>query len=357
MKILFTFYVPSGGVETLNRMRCAALRNRGIETHLLYLQSGAGLQNISQIPTHVSNDDKAIAAMLQRENFDLVVVCSDYSLLERLRILGYNGPIIYEAQGLGQRKQAEETLTAGAPYISYHCKAALYPPTSHLIELFRSVLPGVRQYCFTNPLDTGQFSYRALPVSPHPAIGWVGRIEVNKNWRTFLELGYWLSQQVPGLQLWLFEDANLFDAAERSDFERLLPELNLTHRTTRFSNVPHSQMADVYSRIGDSGGFLCSTSILEGFGYAVAEAMSCRCPVLTTDSDGVRSFVTHDVTGKFYSLTDVPGAIGQAIELMRNVPLREAIRNNAEQHVRTQFSMTAYADRFIQMLREIGLAI
>lgn len=40
MKVLFTFFNPSGGMETLNRVRCAALTARGIECHMLYTHNG-----------------------------------------------------------------------------------------------------------------------------------------------------------------------------------------------------------------------------------------------------------------------------------------------------------------------------
>lgn len=38
-----------------------------------------------------------------------------------------------------------------------------------------------------------------------------------------------------------------------------------------FSNVSNEHMADYFSMIGDSGVFLCSTSKVEGFGYAIVE--------------------------------------------------------------------------------------
>jgi glycosyltransferase involved in cell wall biosynthesis len=355
MKLLFTYIVPSGGMETLNRIRCQALQNRGILCHLLYGTGGAGLQNLIGIPTHVTDTDEAIYHLLHTEHFDAVIVNSNFVMMERIRRFGYAGPVIYEVQGLGQRAQAIQTLSDALPFIYSHCNAALYPPTSHLIELFQSMLPGLKQYCFPNIFDSDAFTYRQHPVNPFPILGWVGRIEANKNWKAFLEIGYWMIHFNPNIRLWIFEDANIYIHEERVAFEEMLQQLNLMPHLSMISNLPHQQMADYLSMIGDSGGFLCSTSILEGFGYAVAEAMSCRCPVLTTDSDGVRILIAHDQTGKFYPQGIIQEAVNQGKELMNDSDLRQNIRDHAQQHIRNSFSPEQYCQNFTNMLHELGV--
>lgn len=120
-----------------------------------------------------------------------------------------------------------------------------------------------------------------------------------------------------------------------------------------YSNIPHEQMADYMSIIGDSGGLLLSTSILEGFGYAVAEAMLCRCPVLTTDSDGVRRLVINNHTGKIYTRGQLDEAVVAALSLMDDQALRARIRMNGEWHIRTNLSSELYADRFLQMYHQL----
>jgi glycosyltransferase involved in cell wall biosynthesis len=108
-------------------------------------------------------------------------------------------------------------------------------------------------------------------------------------------------------------------------------------------------MADYFSMIGDSGGLYLSTSKVEGFGYAVIEAMSCRCPVLSSDSDGVKAFITHDHTGKFYGNGNIGSAVNQALELVNNLELRNQIISNALSHL-SIFSLEAYALEFIKIL-------
>ena len=103
-------------------------------------------------------------------------------------------------------------------------------------------------------------------------------------------------------------------------------------------DVPNNEMANYFSMIGESGGFLCSTSKVEGAPYSLLEAMSCKCPVLTTDSDGVKSSIIHNQTGKYYTLGNVDEAVKEAKELIVDSQLREYIRINALQHVKINFS-------------------
>lgn len=355
MKLLFSYYLPSGGVETLHRIRAENLKRQGIECHLHYQRMAAGVQNISGIPTFITNVDEELYQLLHKERYDAIFVSSDFMMIERMRGWSFHGPLIYEVQGLGQREQAIQTLTTASPYLKHYCTAALYPQTQHLSELFQSMFPDLRQFSIANFLDTRQFYHRPLERLPYPVIGWVGRIEKNKNWRDFVEIGFQLRQRVPNLKLWMFEDAHLYEPEEKAAFEQKIVELGLTPHIIRHSNIPHRKMPELYSMIGDSGGFLLSTSILEGFGYAVSEAMSCRCPALSTDSDGVRSFIAHNATGKFYPIGNIEEAVNQALQLMYDTPLRDQIRNQGAAQIHIHFNPELYCIRFINLLRELGL--
>lgn len=351
--MLFTFYVPSGGVETLNRLRCIALQKHGIEGHLLYLHWGAGQQNIHNIPTHITSDNSKISALLHDHNYDAIIVTSDCSMLQRLRSLGYQGPLLFEAQGLGTLEQARTTVTEATPFLKSYCNAVLIPPTSHLIELFINLCPWLHRFIISNMLDISSFTHVTTKSPPYPAIAWVGRLEANKNWSEFLDISYQLLQIQPNIGIWMFQDVNLFEERERHEFTIKVKQLQLDTVIGFFSNIPHCEMPRYYSMVGDSGGFLLSTSILEGFGYAVAEAMSCKCPVLSTDSDGVRSFITHNTTGKFYPRGNIAKAVEEGIELMRNEPLRHLIRTQGQEHMATHFSPDQYVFSFRQMMNAL----
>lgn len=350
MKVLFTFYVPSGGVETLNRLRCVALRTQGIEGHVLYLQSGYGLGNTqaANIPVMVAPGDDELLRQLPQ--YDAIITTSDYLLPGRLRRLGYTKPIIFEIQGLGTREQAMQMLQEGSGEILRHCQASLMPPTPHLVELASIYYPTLPNYIFPNLLDTQHFHYKSQPKYPVPIIGWVGRLEPNKNWELFLEISASLIRRRPKAEIWMFMDYELPSDEIKNAFWQYINVLGLQSRVKLFPNTPNREMPFYLSRIGDSGGLMISTSKLEGFGYAVAEALACRCPVLSTDSEGVRFFIKNNETGKFFRYPRLNEAVTEAMELMDHTALRERIRTQGQQHINQWMSPQQYASSFKQML-------
>ncbi|WP_028547022.1 glycosyltransferase family 4 protein [Paenibacillus taiwanensis] len=356
MNVLFTFFVPSGGIETLNRLRCQTLLRGGIQGHLLYTQHGAGIQNnVSHIPTFITNQDDQLESLITKYQYKAIFVSSDYLMLRRIRTLGYIGPLIFEAQGLGMHAAAEKTMLEALPFLREYANGVLLPATSHLIELFEHYCPWLPRFSFPNVIDTSTFHYEARHPLPYPVIAWVGRLEANKNWLHFLEISWSLTKLIPALQLWMFTDPNI--AEDRKPFEHMIDKLGLRNKLTIFHNVPHAEMMVYLSMVGDSGGLLLSTSILEGFGYAVAEAMCCRCPVLSTDSDGVRAFIIHNQTGLYYRHGHIQQAVQEAIRLMTDQRLRATIREAGVTHIQSHFSPDLYLKQFTSMLAQLPLHI
>jgi glycosyltransferase involved in cell wall biosynthesis len=356
IKVLFTFYVPSGGVETLNRQRCKVLSQDGIECHLLYYQKGTGMQNLhGDIPVFMTSSEEDIKNLVNTHRYDAIVVSSDYLMLARLRMLGYPGMLIYESQGFGPHEEAMFIVAAATPYLQKFANAVLLPTTTHLVELFSSMCPWLDRYVFPNVLDTSVFHYVPNTSPASPVIAWIGRLEPNKNWRHFLDISYWMLQNRADLRIWMFYDDTLSQPEDRVQFENMITQLGMSSIVERFKNVPHANMPHYYSMIGDSGGYLLSTSLVEGFGYAVAEAMACRCPVLSSDSDGVRTFIDHNVTGKFYAQGNIMQAVLEGLDLMNNVPHRQSIRQKGLERIVNLLAPDKYVQSFRQMMDALGV--
>ncbi|MFS0840008.1 glycosyltransferase family 4 protein [Paenibacillus sp. 1P03SA] len=355
MKLLFVFYIPSGGMETLNRQRVIALKKIGISCSLLYLHKGTGMQNLDGVPVYVTKDEREITEIVNRERFEAVIISTVAELILPLRSSGYKGKIIYEAQGLGSVEEAEFILKRIAPLLLLHADAVLYPRTPHLMRIFETYYTRMKRFSFHNCIDMESFRFESHPVAPVPVIGWVGRIEPNKNWRSLLEVGRLFRMRGRRVEIRMYVDNTL--GSEEEEFRKLVADYRLWSCLTVVPNLPHQEMARQYSIIGDSGGVLLSTSRVEGFGYAVLEAMCCRCPVVSTDSDGVRSFIADRVTGRFYPHDDHEEAFRQISELMDNVPLREEIRFRACRHAAEQFSPGLYAGQFSHMLGMLGIGL
>lgn len=355
MKILFVFYVPSGGVETLNRQRAIALKQRGIHCDFLYYSKRRKLINHKEANVFITNNDNEIKHILQKGQYNAVVITSDFAAMERFRKLGFKGKIIFEIQGFGPKSVARTQLQLAIPFVQKYCDALLYPKTPHIGIILREFFKSTPIFEFNNCFDHKAFTYQKLPKLERPIIAWIGRLEDNKNWREFLHIGHQLIKKNKNIVLYMFEDPSLSTPHERNEFILLKSRLNLDKHIHLLQNIPNSQMPGYFSRIGDSGGFLCSTSKVEGAPYSLLEAMSCKCPVLTTDSDGVRSMIIHNKSGKYYQIGNISHAFKQAEELMLNTPLRKYIIEHAFVHLKSQFSYTQYSNQFIKMLNNIGL--
>ncbi|WP_332694864.1 glycosyltransferase family 4 protein [Halalkalibacter lacteus] len=351
MKVLFTFYLASGGIVTLNHQRFHALQHQELDCHFIYLMKGPGLKNTRTEKTFVTNKDEEIQEILSREQYDVIVVSLDYLFVSRLRRLGYKGKIIYDVQGFGT--DIKKLLENAKEHITTEVDAILSPKTPHLQNLINHYFPTLKKFHFHNCINISAFTYRKLPKPEKKIIGWVGRIDQNKNWRLFLQLGAELIKRDSSIELWMFEDPRTTTSEERNRFKRWMDNLNLNDKLKSHFNIPYEEMANHYSLIGDSGGFLCSTSKKEGFGYAVLEAMCCHCPVLCTDSDGIKSFVLHNQTGKIMPQNDLPTAVTEAKNLLNDNNLRKELSTNALKHIHANFNPSIYRENFMNMLHSI----
>lgn len=340
-------------MDSINRQRCQALRRYGIQADCLYYNWGAGMQNPSDFPIYITEDDYETKQILDRGNYQTIIVTTDHKCFERFRNLGYYGKFILEIQGYGPKEVARQKLTEAIPIVNTHASALLNPRTPHIAALFNELYPYIPHFNFNNCFDSDHFTYQPVYSPQHPIIAWVGRMEDNKNWREFLVIGHQLSHYYPDLELLMFEDINLSIPSEREQFMQIASYLNLHSRIRLLSNVPNSDMKYYFSTVGESGGFLISTSKVEGAPQSLLEAMSCRCPVLATDSDGVATSIIHNVTGKSYALGDIGQAIIEARDLIENHARREYIRDSAYRHIRTEFGIEQYCNNFIHMLHSI----
>jgi glycosyltransferase involved in cell wall biosynthesis len=344
-------------MDTLNRMRVKALRIAGIESCLLYFRRGSGSANQSaDTPVFYTTQPEEIQYILNYYSVDAIVLTSFYMQLELFRLVGFTKPIIFENQGLGPKEQAHQSLVHALPFINAHADALLYPRTPHIEASFSALYPHKLHFSFSNPFDIEHFRYRPSLQVPIPILAWIGRLDDNKNWRDFLRIASVVATFVPNVALWMFSDPALAEPGESEQLHAMTIELGLLQRITHYHNIPHAQMADYLSQVGDSGGLLCMTSKTEGAtAYAALEALSCRCPVVTTDSDGVRAAIIDEVTGLYYPHGDFAGGASQINRLISDASLQKKLIRNGEKQIRTEFSMEKYANHFAVMLRYLGI--
>ncbi|GFN31020.1 glycosyltransferase family 4 protein [Paenibacillus xylaniclasticus] len=358
MEVLFIFAVPSGGMDTLNRERIRALIASGIRCRLLYFFHGSGIQaGPMPCPVHYSYSAEEIKQLLLQHPPSLIVLSSWYAELYMLREIGYKGPLVFEIQGLGPLPEARKALSDAVPFIQPHADAVLYPGTPLVAALVSIMLPHKTLFSFPNPIDTTQFRYTPgirRSTNSMPLL-WIGRIHPNKGWLEYLQIARLLADRGENLELWMFEDPQLSAAEQREAFARTALSLRLVDRIKLLPNVPRPQMTGYFSYAADSGGMLLMTSLSEGAPYAVLEAMSCRCPVLTGDNDGVRIMIDDGIHGLYYTFGDTAGAADAAQRLRHDHNLRQSIVSHAELRVQTEFTPARYVASFRAMMRSLGV--
>lgn len=141
MNVLFVFYVPSGGVETLNRQRCKALKKYNINAHCLYYENRKKSINDHGTQTFVTNEDHEIKKILDEGDYSLIVIVSDFQALPRFRSLGYQGKMIIEIQGYGPKSTAKSALTDAIPLVTNYASGFLNPKTPHIVQLLDELYP------------------------------------------------------------------------------------------------------------------------------------------------------------------------------------------------------------------------
>jgi glycosyltransferase involved in cell wall biosynthesis len=88
-----------------------------------------------------------------------------------------------------------------------------------------------------------------------------------------------------------------------------------------FQNPPQEEIPKIYA----SSDIFMSTSILEGFGMPLLEAMACRVAVVTTDSGGVVDFAIDGQTALVVPARDFMGLANGIIRLLEDEELRMRI--------------------------------
>ncbi len=77
MNILFVFFGPSGGVETLNRQRSLALKKKNINCHFLYYKKQRDLVNNHYGPTFITNKDDEIKKHFRIWLLTTILFCNE----------------------------------------------------------------------------------------------------------------------------------------------------------------------------------------------------------------------------------------------------------------------------------------
>lgn len=140
---------------------------------------------------------------------------------------------------------------------------------------------------------------------------WVGRFDKGKGYRYFLRMLRMLPDRYYGIIVASFEQGpeRAAEFLGEAAFDRVDDRIEL------LLNQSQSEMARIYQNTAGSGGALVSTSLLESFGYTVAEAIACGLPVAAFELPALRE---QRATGVALQFADI-GNVQELSEAVLNV--------------------------------------
>jgi glycosyltransferase involved in cell wall biosynthesis len=179
------------------------------------------------------------------------------------------------------------------------------------------------------PLDHPWFA----PGEP-PVILAVGRLQALKDFPTLIRAFALVRQQMPARLMILGE------GEERQNLETLIGELGLTSEVALpgFVSNPYAFMS--------KASVLAMSSVCEGFGNVIAEALACGTPVVSTDCpSGPAEILEYGKYGRLVPLADAP-SLAQAISTTLNSETdSEFLRQRAK-----SFSIETAVDSYLEIL-------
>lgn len=167
-----------------------------------------------------------------------------------------------------------------------------------------------------------------------PVILGVGRLQALKDFPTLIRAFAQVRQQMPARLM------ILGDGEDRPQLEALIDELGLTREVALpgFVSNPYAFMSQA--------SVLAMSSLCEGFGNVIAEALACGTPVVTTDCpSGPAEILEFGKYGTLVPLADV-NALAEAIVTQLNSPTdTQALQQRAQ-----KFSLETVVDCYLEVL-------
>lgn len=342
-----------GGVETALYNRLRTLTSLNVNAHAYFYHGGVGTALYRDIPYHISSQEEDLGNYIQKHQFNVVTYINTIYNIEELERIDFQGKVIFEFHGYNSSIAQElYKINSGQDkgYIT-----AIVVPSNYVAEIARSNLTNRKDlpiFVARNPIDSNVFYKQSTTAIVNmfpklktwkgmPIIGWVGRLDSNKNWEKLLSIFAALKSKNSSVKLAIVSD--ITSSPDIQLFNEKVLEYNLSDEIILLPNVPYEKMPSYYSLITHSGGVFLSTSLSEGYPLNLLEAQACECPIVCTDIGGSNEIVKDKQSGFTFPVTNDKIAVLQANELLNNRKLRKAvgkrarksicIRNNLEENI------------------------
>jgi glycosyltransferase involved in cell wall biosynthesis len=351
VKVLFLYrFCTLGGVETVLRHRLDSLARRGVAVSLAFLDDLGGSATFRDAPVaDLCFGRREIGQLLAQKRFDFILPIDTPEVEPLLR--GSGGDAIVVAEVHSNHAPNLEYLHA----LDGTSTRAIIVPSAHQRDLVLRDFPAVRRagipvFVVPNPIDPALFRFVPPPRVPErPVVGWVGRLEPQKNWRQFVAIAAELTRTGADLDFILVGGARAPDAV-KDTLRSLVTRRELAARFRWVSALAYERMPAFFSLLGASGGCLVPTSAVEPFGMTVLEAMACDAPVVAPRVDAFAELIEDGVSGLHFPPGDTLAATEAVRRVLADGDLRERLRAGGRDRVAARFTADRSVDRFLEVL-------
>lgn len=276
----------------------------------------------------------AVLKLWRQHKFDLLRIHSpSLSLLGRMGKTGLRCPVVAHLHHLEAEQQIHRLLTRTAIHgydlvttDSAFCVQQLMATFGVPREKLLIVYPGVDEK-YQPMAAAGAALRQQLGLTDRLLLLYLGALIPRKNLRFLLDVLQVVTQQVPTVHLLLAGSG-----PQEAELRRYAQELGVHDRVTFTGYLAEADKVRYYN-LADLFVF---PSLLEGFGMAVAEAMACGIPVVSSNAASLPEVV--GTAGLLAEPTDVGHFAAQIVRLAQNEALQRALGEQGRSHVRQHFS-------------------
>ena len=341
--LIISWACHQGGVETALYNRLRTLTSFNVNAHAYFYYEGAGKTLYRDIPHHISSKEEDLGNYIQKHQFKVVTYVNTIYNIEELARINYQGKVIFEFHGINPSIAEELSKINTGLDLGY--VSGIVVPSDYVAEVAQAHLTNRKDlpiFVARNPIDTSVFykqstneivdSYPKLKKwKGIPIIGWVGRLDSNKNWEQLLSIFVELKSINSAIKLAIVSDIST--SPDVNLFNERVIQYNLADEIMLLPNVPFEKMPSYYSLIAKSGGVFLSTSFSEGYPLNLLEAQACECPVVCTDIGGSNEIVLDHVTGFTYPISNEYAGVLKCHKLLNNRKLRQEVGDRARKSV------------------------
>lgn len=358
MKVLVIWRLLTvGGVNAGWRNRAVYFKKYGIETDFMYVKDLGGMHIMEDVATvYLTDDKKEIVNIIQKNKYDVIIICDTQKGYKWIRKAGYTGPLLIEA-----RTPEIIKLIRHLPDFDEVTPDRIIVPSHHQKRLASILIDSDAPYeviyngidtTFFKPLAPGEIHTNTDPIVPEgkKVVAYIGRLDGRKNWKLLMEIAHLIKSERNDIEIWIIGGEK---SVQRDEFEVYRREHSLTDIIKWYPVIPYQEMPHMYAKIKHTGGCTIATTKGESFGNTFIESMACGVPVVAPYISSIPEIVVDGKTGLLYREENAREAAQKIYQIIDAPNYYETLSKNARKLVETTFSISTCAERYVELLQEL----